>query len=130
MKKAILSLLFLIAVGTSTTYAQHNHQVAEATFGVRGNCTTCQSIIERSARSVKGVIHADWNKASKMMSVSFGPAKTSSLKIQQVISGSGYATEKIPESAYAYYNLNACCKYDTKMKVGTKYIEENKKSTH
>lgn len=123
-------MLFIIAIGISTTYAQHNHKVTEVTFGVRGNCTTCQSIIERAAKSVNGVMHAHWNKASKMMNVSFDPARTSSLKIQQVISSSGYSTEKIPESAYAYYNLNACCQYDTKMKVGAQYIEENKKTTH
>jgi len=130
MKKVIINLLFFIALGVSTTYAQHNHQVSKATFGVRGNCTTCQSIIEGAARSVNGVMHAHWDKSSKMMDVTFDPAKTSSIKIQKAVAGSGYSTEKIPENAYAYYHLNSCCKYNTQMKVGKKYIEQNKKSTH
>ena len=77
MKKSILHLLFIVAIGfiscnkeikkDTTTPTEISNELAELeiSFGVRGNCGMCKSTIEEAANSVEGVAKADWDVEKK-----------------------------------------------------------------
>lgn len=80
-------------------------------FKVAGNCGMCKTTIEEAANSVEGVNHADWNKESKILHISFNKDKSSELDIHKAIANAGYDTEKEAANEEAYSKLAPCCKY-------------------
>jgi len=106
MKTKILSLLFLIS--TVLIFAQ-NTQTAK--FKVYGDCGLCKTRIQNAALFINGVTMANWDEETKIMQVTFNPAKTDLHQIQMVIAKVGHDTEshKAPEDAYK--KLPASCKY-------------------
>nr|WP_321409246.1 heavy-metal-associated domain-containing protein [uncultured Carboxylicivirga sp.] len=116
MKTRTMSLLAAMMLASFTLYAKNT----DKTFKVYGNCGMCEKTIEKAANSVDGVIKADWNKETKMMTLSFDSAKTSDEKVQEAIAKSGYDTEKKTAPDEAYNKLPGCCKYDRKPKTEKK----------
>lgn len=114
MKKVMLSLAFVMAVGITSSFAQTSK---EATFGVRGNCGMCKGTIEKAAKSVDGVTSAVWDVSKKKIDVTFEESKTDVAAIQKAISASGYDTENTEANEKAYKNLHGCCQYDPKQSM-------------
>lgn len=121
-------------VGTeSTTEATHDHDaktsgdLADATFGVRGNCNMCKATIEKAAGEVDGVENAVWDVSKKKIDVSFDASKTSIEAIKMAIAGAGYDTEGMRSNEEAYKKLPACCQYDHTMDMNQ---EEGTEPTH
>ena len=81
-------------------------------FEVKGNCGMCESRIEKAAKSVDGVSSADWDKETKIVEVSFNPAKTDLKKIHESIAKAGHDTELHKASKKVYDKLPGCCKYN------------------
>ena len=102
----IFSFLFTI-----TGFAQQG--VQKDTIKVWGNCGMCKKKIEKSAKAA-GATTASWDAESKMLQVSYAPAKTSGTKIQQAIALTGYDTQDFKADDKAYIKLDACCQYDRK----------------
>jgi copper chaperone CopZ len=82
-------------------------------FKVWGNCEMCKKTIE-TALDVKGIKSAEWNVDSKMIQVVFNPEKMTETKIHQLISASGYDTDKEKGDDKAYKELPDCCQYTRK----------------
>ena len=74
MKKVILSVAVIVAMGltscknetkkveeTTTTEVSKEIAMTDLSFGVRGNCGMCKTIIEKAANSVDGVSNANWH---------------------------------------------------------------------
>lgn len=80
------------------------------TFKVSGNCDMCKAKIEKAAK-VDGVAKAEWNKTTKVMTVSFDASKIKSEDIHKKIAAVGYDTEKVKGDDAAYAKLHSCCKY-------------------
>ena len=59
-----------------------------------------------------GAVTANWDKAAKVLKVSFNASKTSSDKIEEAVAAAGYDTEHKVASAEAYSKLEECCQYD------------------
>ena len=78
---------------------------------VAGNCGMCKGNIEKAAMKA-GAVSADWDKAAKVLKVSFNASKTSSDKIEEAVAAAGYDTEHKVASAEAYSKLEECCQYD------------------
>ena len=89
--------------------------MAEASFGVRGNCGMCKSTIEKAANTVEGVANATWDVDKKKIDVSFDDTKTDIKTIHYAIAATGYDTEKVVGNLEAYEGLPRCCKYDHDM---------------
>lgn len=107
MKKiALLTVLLFGLLGIS--FAQGD---STASFKVYGNCESCKARIEKAAKA-GGALKASWNEETKLIEVSFDPAKTSSDKIQQKIAAVGHDTEKYQSLENAYNKLPGCCKYE------------------
>ena len=80
------------------------------TIKVSGNCDMCKARIEKAAK-IDGVSKAEWNKDSKMLALTYDPAKTNVDAIGKKLAAAGHDTEKIKAEAKAYDKLPSCCKY-------------------
>jgi mercuric ion binding protein len=81
---------------------------------VWGNCGMCKKTIEKSLDGAEGVLKADWNKDTKMMTLSYDTLKTSVANVEELIAASGYDTQSLKADDEAYAGLHECCKYDRK----------------
>lgn len=126
MKKIVLSLAVIATMGltscknetkqqTETTTTEVSNEMADISFGVRGNCGMCKKTIEDAANSVEGVASAIWDVDQKKIAVSYDDSKTAPMAIHNAIAASGYDTEKVAGSEQAYKSLPGCCKYDHDM---------------
>lgn len=110
-----LSTIFALLVSFSFVNAQNKTEV----IPVSGNCGMCKNNIEKAAKKA-GVSTADWNKETKMLTVTYNPKSTDATKIQQNIADVGYDTKDIKGNDAAYNNLHGCCKYDRTKTYTTK----------
>ncbi|MGG7034967.1 MAG: heavy-metal-associated domain-containing protein [Flavobacterium sp.] len=93
------------------------------TVKVFGNCGMCKSRIE-NAGNMKDVAIVQWDKKTKIATLTYDSDKTNQDEILKRIALAGYDSEKsyAPDDAYA--NLPGCCQYDREAKVEIK--EETK----
>jgi Copper chaperone len=108
----IIRILF-IAVLAISAQAAFSQTTKTDTVKVSGNCGTCKKNIEKAALSA-GALKAFWNVDSKVLTVSYDPAKTTNDVIQKKVASVGYDTEKYKGDDDAYNKLNPCCQYDRK----------------
>lgn len=105
MKNFILLMGFIL-ISTFALQAQTSTKIK-----VAGNCGMCKAHIEKAAKEA-GAVTANWDKAAKVLKVSFNASKTSSDKIEDAVAAAGYDTEHKVASAEAYSKLDECCQYD------------------
>ena len=108
MKIRILSIAALLLVGIMSGFAQNKTEE----FKVFGNCGMCEKTIEKAAKAVDGVKKADWDKETKMITITFNTEKTDLTAIKQAIADVGYDTNEIKAKDEVYNKLHSCCKYD------------------
>jgi len=90
-----------------TTNAQSEH----AMFGVKGACDMCKQRIESTAKDIKGVTSAMWDKDAQMIHLQFDPKKTSVDAVAKAIANAGHDNDKYKADDSVYNKLPACCKY-------------------
>jgi len=106
--KVVISFVAFALMSMISVYGQNKTEK----FKVYGNCSMCETRIEKAAKSVGGVTLADWDKETKMIEVTFDEAKTNVHKVHMAIAEAGHATEMHKADDEAYNNLPACCKYE------------------
>lgn len=108
--KSILSVLMAVFFisGTPKLFAQ---SVKTETFKVYGNCNMCKKRIEKAATGA-GVTKTTWDVNTKIMTITYDSAKTSSDAIQKRIAAVGHDTEKQKAAGDVYNKLPGCCKYE------------------
>lgn len=99
---AIAILFVLISCGAK-------HQKTE-TFTVYGNCGMCKETIEKSLK-VDGVSEANWDKNTKLLTVTFDTLLTSKSTLATYIAKSGYDNEFVKAEDAVYNSLHTCCQY-------------------
>ncbi|NJK97800.1 MAG: heavy-metal-associated domain-containing protein [Bacteroidales bacterium] len=109
VKKNGFILVIVLIFGLSNLYAQNSKKEQ---FKVKGNCSMCETRIEKAAKSVAGVDSADWNVKTKLIVVTFQPNVTDLVEIHNAISKAGYDTEKVKAKQEDYEKLPKCCKYE------------------
>lgn len=114
MKTEMLSLLALVFITMTTVRAQTEKN---ETFKVAGNCGMCETRIEKAAKSVDGVLSADWDKETKMIDVKFNSDKADIHKVHIAIAKAGHDTKMHKATEEVYDKLPGCCKYE-RMKAG------------
>lgn len=128
MKKVMLGIALLAVVGMTSckNQAEEKQQTTEevkeiamtkTTFGVRGNCGMCKKNIETAAKSVEGVVMANWDIDLKKVDVEFDNTKTDVMAIHKAIAASGYDTDQVAGNEDAYNELPQCCQYDHTMEM-------------
>lgn len=86
---------------------------------IYGNCGMCKTKIEK-AGNLKNISQVDWNKDTKMATLTYDESKTNQDEILKRIALVGYDSEKFLAPDNAYSNLPGCCQYDREAKVPVK----------
>lgn len=94
-------------MGSGSEKVKMEHQMVK----VSGNCDQCKARIETAAKSVVGVVSAEWTAEKQMLHVQFDGAKTNLDAIQKAIALAGHDTEKYKATDEAYKKLPECCLY-------------------
>ncbi|MDX1362823.1 DUF3347 domain-containing protein [Arenibacter latericius] len=112
MKKSIVRNVIALTVMLSFTVgsAQINNATIE-TVKVFGNCEMCESAIE-GAGNIRNIALVDWNKDTKMATLTYDALKTNQDEILKRIALAGYDNEKYYAPDDTYSKLPECCKYD------------------
>jgi periplasmic mercuric ion binding protein len=105
----IIIIAILAIVITSTVYSQTATTKTEI-LKVSGNCDMCKARIEKAAK-IDGVTKAEWNKETKILAVTFDPAKTNTDAIGKKIAAAGHDNDKAKTTDAAYDKLPSCCQY-------------------
>lgn len=99
----------LMVFFSATLFAQNKTE----NIKVWGNCGQCKKHIETSL-TVNGVEKADWDKKTKILTVTYDTSKITNDQIQKNVAAAGYDTEKFKADDKAYKDLEECCQYDRK----------------
>jgi len=108
----------LFLLGTTVALAQVNNPKTE-TVKVFGNCEMCKDGIE-SAANKKKVSKAEWNKDSKMATITYDSKKTTLSAVLKKIALAGFDNTQFLAPDDAYAKLADCCKYSRENKAMTK----------
>lgn len=77
---------------------------------VAGNCGMCKERIENAAYG-KGVKHAEWDKNTGILTVTYRQDKTNLESISRRIADVGHDADQQPADHSSYEKLPACCSY-------------------
>jgi copper chaperone CopZ len=104
--------VLMIAVFFACNQSHQNLKTEK--FKVYGNCGMCKKTIEASLKNDQGIVKADWNVKSKLMTVEFDSLATSLESMQKAIASVGYDNERFTGDELAYASLAECCQYKRK----------------
>ena len=111
--KTLIAAICMSIINITGTFAQTNKEVKKTeTIEVKTSavCGMCKSTIEKSLSKEAGVTKSKLDVKTKVISVSYDPAKTSPEKIKKAITLSGYDADNMPADSVAYSKLHDCCK--------------------
>jgi Cu(I)/Ag(I) efflux system membrane fusion protein len=74
----------------------------------------CRERIEGAAKSVPGVVKAEWDKESKVINIQLNPGITNLDAVERAVAKVGHDTEKFRASDEVYKVLPECCLYRKK----------------
>lgn len=115
---AITVLLSFTACNAQTSGVPLKKAKTE-TVHIYGNCDMCESTIEK-AGNLKKVAKVDWNKDTKMATLTYDTKKTNQDEILKRIALAGYDSDKFLAPDNVYAKLQSCCQYERKAKVVAK----------
>ena len=103
-----------LAIVMLLTFSISNAQIKNATtetVKIYGNCGMCEKTIEK-AGNLKKVATVDWNKETKMATLTYDATKTNQDEILKRIALAGYDSDKFLAPDDVYANLHGCCQYE------------------
>ena len=117
MKNSIskIAVAIVLLLTFTTSFAQIKNSKTE-TVKIYGNCGMCEKTIEK-AGNLKKVASVDWNKDTKMATLTYDAKKTNQDEILKRIALAGYDSDKFLAPDDVYANLHGCCQYDREAKV-------------
>lgn len=113
-KISSLALLFCFFIANSCAAQIKNAKTETAT--IYGNCGMCEKKIE-NAGNLKNVAKVDWDKDTKIATITYNTQKTSKDQILKRIALAGYDNESYNAPDEVYSQLHGCCQYDRKETV-------------
>lgn len=117
MKKSIFRMITPVFLGLAMLTSCGNEQNSgnnetKTEFTVYGNCGMCEKTIEGSLNGQNGIHEADWNKDTKMITVTYDPNVLDENRIKEKIAGVGYDTDSHKAKDEVYNALPDCCQYN------------------
>lgn len=103
--KAIL-VLFLALTALSFTRQPSTQEVVLKTSA---ECGECKERIESKLNYTKGIVFADLDYKSQLLTVKFKPAKITLKDIKQIVSDLGYDADDVKANPEAQKALPLCC---------------------
>lgn len=107
-----LWMVMLCFISFTSCKAQIKNAKTES-VKIFGNCGMCESTIEKAGNKKK-IAKVDWNKDTKMATISYDSTKTNQDEILKRIALSGYDNEKFLAPNDVYAKLPECCQYERK----------------
>lgn len=103
-------MLTIMLVSFTSSFAQIKNQetVSEKIFG---NCGMCKKTIEK-AGNLKNIAAVEWDKETKMATISYDAKKTKKDEILKRIALVGYDNNSFLAPDEAYLSLPNCCQYE------------------
>jgi copper chaperone CopZ len=77
---------------------------------VNGNCSMCEETIEE-AGSQQGISDVDWDRKTRIATITFDSTQTSTRAVLQRIAHVGYDSEQFIATDEAYADRPRCCRY-------------------
>jgi periplasmic mercuric ion binding protein len=105
--KVMKFFLFVQSVVISSALFAQKQSV---TFRVEGVCGMCETRIE-NALDVPGVVMADWNVESKLLTVVYRSNKLTEDALHDLLHEVGHDTSAGQATDEQYAGLHGCCKY-------------------
>ncbi|MDW8295655.1 MAG: heavy metal-associated domain-containing protein [Raineya sp.] len=112
MKKVVFLLGFMCLAIWG--FAQESADLQEVQIKTSAICGMCKKKIEKDLSYEKGVVSADLNVETKIVTVKYNPKKTNVTKIKKAINKAGYDADELPANPKAYKKLPECCKKENK----------------
>lgn len=81
-------------------------------FMVYGNCGMCERRIESNALGLEGVRSADWDRDTKMLTVTYADGAITTDAIKEKLATVGHDTDKFKATQEVYDKLPMCCQYE------------------
>ncbi|RTY92979.1 DUF3347 domain-containing protein [Flavobacterium sp. RSP46] len=113
IKKILMATTLLLSITIS--HAQIKNATTE-TVKIYGNCEMCKSTIETTG-NLKKAAKVEWNKDTKMATLTYDSTKTSQDEILKRIALAGYDSDKFLAPDAVYDKLHGCCQYEREAKV-------------
>ena len=117
MKTMKLILVFILTAfisgNLSAQVSTKNVKTKTETIKVFGNCSMCKDRIEKAVKS-EGTVSGSWDSKTKLLAVTYDPAKTSRPVLEKKVAAAGHDTEKFRSEDKVYDSLPRCCHYDRK----------------
>jgi hypothetical protein len=116
------SIKILMAITILLSFSACNAQIKNAkteSVKIFGNCGMCETTIEKAGNKKK-IAKVDWNKDTKMATITYDAKKTNQDEILKRIALSGYDSDKFLAPDDVYAKLPSCCQYDRVKKVVAK----------
>lgn len=106
--KKIVSILTAMVLLSGTVLA--GGAKAEVKIKTSAQCGMCEKNITKAVKGTSGVKKVQMDLKTKVLTVSYDPAKTSPEKLKAAISLIGYDADEVKADAAAYDKLHECCK--------------------
>ncbi len=117
MKSTLLIAIYML-LATTQLFAKIKNAKTE-TVKIYGNCEMCKATIEK-AGNLKKIALVDWDKESKMATITYNSKKTTQTDILKRIALAGYDSDQFLAPDDAYNGLMDCCKYERTAKIAVK----------
>ncbi len=114
-------MVIAVLLSSINGFAQIKNAKTE-TVKIYGNCGMCKTTIEK-AGNLKKVANVEWNKDTKMATLTYDSDKTNQDEILKRIALAGYDSEKFLAPDDVYAKLPGCCQYDRALKPTAKTKE-------
>jgi copper chaperone CopZ len=105
--KVMLVLLAALISGYVAAQEPKNRQIE---IRVSSQCSMCKETIERTLAFEKGVVKANLDLETDVVTVVYKTARTTPEKIREAISKAGYDADDVAADPKAYNDLPDCCK--------------------
>ena len=112
MQSTIYKFTFLLISIILFNTGSHAQVSTTDTMMVYGKCNMCKKTIEGSLKEKDGIIAKNWNKDTKMLTVTYDASKINKEQIGQKIADAGYDNQYATATEKAYKKLHSCCQYD------------------
>lgn len=122
----LLTALIILSFGVSN--AQIKNSKTETVI-IYGNCEMCESTIEK-AGNLKKVASVDWNKDTKIATLTYDATKTNQDEILKRIALAGYDSDKFLAPNDVYAKLPECCQYERVNKPVSKAAPKTETHDH
>lgn len=115
MKNLIKIFAAVVLILSTTLFFAQSKNLKTETLKIHGNCDMCKATIEKAGNK-KNIAKVEWNKDSKMATLTYDEKQTTKDEILKRIALAGYDSESFLAPTDVYEKLPECCHYERALK--------------